>query len=389
MLNRAPTKEARGATSTPALLALLQQQPTDERVRALERILPLSVVQRVLRQTGQACRHCSRLPFWFVVWLVSGLGLFAQDSYRQIFKHLHRCRPAGTPGRNTIAQARAALGFWPLRLLAHQVVQLLATPDTPGVFFYQGLRLMALDGFVLDGPDSSANARAFGRPGTARAPGAFPPVRVRALGEVGTHVLYRWLLKPCRRNECPRTPYLLRWLQRDRLLLWDRAFLSHKHVALVQKRGGPLLARAKSHLRREPIDQWPDDSYRAQVDPDAPKRSKDQHGVVVRVIAYQLQDPGRPTKEKEHRLVTTLLAAAAHPAEELVRRYHQRWEEELASDEVKTHQQERPVLRSQTPAGGCRKWRGCCWGITSSARCCARRPANGGWTHGGCRSWGR
>lgn len=31
--------------------------------------------------------------------------------------------------------------------------------------------------------------------------------------------------------------------------------------------------------------------------------------------------------------------------------YHERWEQELAIDEVKTHQRERPVLRSRTPAG--------------------------------------
>ena len=31
--------------------------------------------------------------------------------------------------------------------------------------------------------------------------------------------------------------------------------------------------------------------------------------------------------------------------------YHERWEEELAIDELKTHQRERPVLRSETPVG--------------------------------------
>ena len=31
--------------------------------------------------------------------------------------------------------------------------------------------------------------------------------------------------------------------------------------------------------------------------------------------------------------------------------YHERWEEELAIDEIKTHQRERPVLRSETPRG--------------------------------------
>lgn len=31
--------------------------------------------------------------------------------------------------------------------------------------------------------------------------------------------------------------------------------------------------------------------------------------------------------------------------------YHERWEEEITLDELKTHQRERPVLRSETPAG--------------------------------------
>jgi hypothetical protein len=85
------------ATSAHALFALLHQQPTDQRVRALERIIPLSVVQQVLRQTGHAERHCPRLPLWLVSWMVVGLGLFAKDSYRQIFKNLQPYRPGGTP----------------------------------------------------------------------------------------------------------------------------------------------------------------------------------------------------------------------------------------------------------------------------------------------------
>ncbi len=40
-----------------------------------------------------------------------------------------------------------------------------------------------------------------------------------------------------------------------------------------------------------------------------------------------------------------------HPAKDLIVLYHERWEQELAYDELKTHQRERPVLHSQTPAG--------------------------------------
>ena len=39
------------------------------------------------------------------------------------------------------------------------------------------------------------------------------------------------------------------------------------------------------------------------------------------------------------------------PAVTLIELYHERWEEELTIDELKTHQRERPVLRSQTAIG--------------------------------------
>ena len=36
--------------------------------------------------------------------------------------------------------------------------------------------------------------------------------------------------------------------------------------------------------------------------------------------------------------MTTLLDETLYPAEELIRLYHERWEEELTFDEQKTHQ---------------------------------------------------
>jgi len=322
--------------------------PSDERVRALERIIPLTAVQHVLAQTGHASRRCTRLPHWFMVWFVIGLNLFSKDSYACVFKHLQRFRPGGTPGSNTVTQARKALGLLPLRLLAGNVVRLLGTPQTPGAF-YKGLRLMAIDGFVLDLADTPANAHAFGRPGTGRAPGAFPQARVLALCETGSHVLYRWLVKPLCRGEARMTPYLLRFLQEDMLLLWDRNFLSYKALQQVRAQKAQLLARVKSNWIFTPIEVLKDGSYLAKMYPSRRHRDRDEGGVVVRLIEYTLEDPGRPATEKVHRLLTTLLDAGEHPAEELIVLYHQRWEEELAIDELKTHQKERPVLRSQTP----------------------------------------
>src|SRR5206468_9802340 len=111
-----------------------------------------------------------------------------------------------------------------------QVIQLQGTPETPGAF-YRGMRTMALDGFVVDVPDTPANERAFGRPGSSRAPAAFPQARVLSLCETGSHVLWRSLIKPCSRGEVTMAPYLLRSLRKDMLLLWVRNFFGVATVA--------------------------------------------------------------------------------------------------------------------------------------------------------------
>jgi hypothetical protein len=75
-------------------------------------------------------------------------------------------------------------------------------------------------------------------------------------------------------------------------------------------------------------------------------------GLIVRVIEYTFDDPHRPGHGQRHRLATTLLDAAACPAKQLVVLYHERWEFEIANDEITTHQLARPVeLRSRTPQG--------------------------------------
>jgi hypothetical protein len=330
--------------------ALLEQWPTKERIDALKRLVPRAKVNTILRQTGHARRRYLRLPAWFMVWFVIALGLFCRDSYRQVFKWLQPFRRKGTPERSTFCEARQRLGVSPLRRLAQQVVELQATPQTPGAF-YQQWRLMALDGFVADIPDSEANARVFDRPGNDRSPGAFPQVRVLALCEVGTHVLWRTLTKPCHCSEIAMAPLLVRHLQSDMLLLWDRNFLSFKLVRQVLQRGGELLARIKSNLVFRVLKRLRDGSYLAKLYPSPHHRNRDQGGIRVRIIEYKLNDPRRPGCGEKHRLLTTLTNASRHPAKRLIVLYHERWEEELTIDEVKTHQRERPVLRSETPAG--------------------------------------
>jgi len=99
-------------------LAELSDLPSDERLRALERIIPMATVQAVLRRTGHDKRHCTRLPPAFMTLFVVALGLFNKDSHRQVFKHLQRFRRGATPGHENAAPAdppgfiRTSLPSW-------------------------------------------------------------------------------------------------------------------------------------------------------------------------------------------------------------------------------------------------------------------------------------
>jgi hypothetical protein len=210
---------------------------------------------------------------------------------------------------------------------------------------------MALDGFVVDLPDTPDNDRVFGRPRNGHAQGAFPQGRVLALCEAGTHIAWKYQIKPFRRGEITMAGVLLRHLQPDMLLLWDRGFLSYAHVAQVQKQQAQLLARVKTGLVFAPLKRFRDGSYLAKLYASPADRRADRNGLVVRIIDYRITDPGRSPSGEKHRLLTTLLDWRKHPAKRLIELYHERWEEELMIDELKTHQRERPVLRSQTPAG--------------------------------------
>ncbi len=325
--------------------------PARERIEVLKRIVSKKTVEAILRdRRADRGRRPWRLPQWFVVWFVIGIGLFSRDSYRQVYRWLGPFGKTGTPCRSALCEARKRLGVGVIRTLAQNVITLLGKPDTPGAF-YASMRLMAVDGFVVDLPDTEKNERAFGRPRNGRAEGAFPQARILSLCETGSHVLWRSLIKPIRRGEIPMARTLLQCLEASMLLLWDRNFLSYDLVQTVLDRTANLLARVKKNLIFEPIKQLPDGSYLAKLYSDKTARRHDRNGIVVRIIDYKIGDTTRDANGELHRLLTNLLDHEQHPAEQLIVLYHERWEEEIAIDELKTHQRERPVLRSQTPGG--------------------------------------
>ena len=233
--------------------------------------------------------------------------------------------------------------------LFHLVARPLGSAQTPGVFL-NGLRMMAVDGSTLDLPDTDANARVFGYPGTrAGTEASFPKARLVLLVEVGTHLITDALLSPYRMGERIRALKLLRSVGPGMLLMWDRGLHSFKMVKATQERKSHFLGRVPKNVKFEVVQALEDGSFLSWVAPDRKSRKKGASRILLRVIEYTIEEKG---EEQTYRLITDLLDITEFPSLLLAQEYHQRWEAENTLDEFKTHLNGRKTpIRSKSPRG--------------------------------------
>lgn len=201
---------------------------------------------------------------------------------------------------------------------------------------------MAVDGTMLDVPDSFANARVFGYPGSR--PGtraAFPKVRLVLLIEAGTHVIVDALMCPCRMGERVRARKLLRSVIEGMLLMWDRGLHSYVMVGATLARSCHYLGRVPANVKFEVEKVLDDGSYLSWIYPDGKSKKKGGTKIQVRVVEYTIDSD---EQQQTYRLITSLMDIALFPAVLLATEYEQRWEIENTIDELKTH-----LLGRKTP----------------------------------------
>jgi hypothetical protein len=320
----------------------------------IARTFPPDRVRRVLAETGRASERERDLPAQVMVYYAIALALYMGSSAREVLRCLLEglrwlwgAEAVRVAGKSGISQARTRLGEAPLRCLYEQVVRPVATPATRGAW-YRAWRLVSLDGSCLDVADTEENGCAFGRPEASRGESAFPQVRLVALVENGTHVLFGARLGGFAAGETTLAHDVLTTLQPGLLCLADRQFFGHALWQAAAATGADLLWRVKRNLRLPRETVLADGSYLSTVYPSEKDRRHRTGGVQVRVVEYRLE--GIASAEPLYRLVTTILDPAAAPAAELAALYHERWEIEGALDELKTHLRgARVVLRSKTP----------------------------------------
>lgn len=311
--------------------------------QAIETAIPPEVIEQTIGNTQAKQERKRKLPSQLVVCMVIAMSLWSSDSMTTVLKNLvsglsRQWTKLGkywrVPNSASITEARQRVGPQVMSQLFEQVARPLATHETPGAFL-GGLRVMAVDGTVLDVPDSKANAKVFGypssRPGTQA---AFPKVRLVMLVEAGTHIIVDALMCPYRMGERVRAKKLLRSTATGMLLMWDRGLHSYAMVNATLAQGCHYLGRVPANVKF-PTEQVLDDgSYLSWIAPDGKSKKKGYTKLLVRVIEYTIDTDAQ---QATYRLITSLTDIALFPALLLATEYHQRWEIESTLDELKTH----------------------------------------------------
>jgi hypothetical protein len=155
-------------------------------LEALARVIPEATVAQVVQECDATEQRTRKLSATFVVLLCVAMNLYTNDCISHVFFRLvSRLRwlvddpSALRVSKGALCQARYRLGPRPLVALFKGVcTKPLAEPETVPEAFLFGLRLMALDGTVLDLPDTPENVRAFGKRHFPRGTSAWPqPLR--------------------------------------------------------------------------------------------------------------------------------------------------------------------------------------------------------------------
>ncbi|MHB1614865.1 MAG: IS4 family transposase [Actinomycetes bacterium] len=338
-------------------------------------------------------RSDGKLPAHVVTYLTLALCLFPDDDYEEVAARVtgsldrFGCWDASwsVPTASAITQARKRLGrdvfpeiferaCGPVAGESGPLAQRTVLGTSRGAFL-RGWRLLAIDGFELDVPDTPANAAELGYAGSGENRSAFPKARVVALAECGTHAFVAAEIDAYAVGEKTLAQRLYPRLLPDELLTADRGFYSWTAWDTAAATGAQLVWRAPTQLDLPVVKVLEDGTYltvlmdsgirgarrekiltaaRAGHDladhPDALGSNGLPVARLARVIEYDVPDRAGNGTGELIVLLTTITNPGDASAEELAGAYHERWEQETGHDQLKTHLRgPGKVLRSRLP----------------------------------------
>ncbi|MCP4781627.1 MAG: IS4 family transposase [Hyphomicrobium sp.] len=310
-------------------------------------------VEEALAATGKATMRRRRLPSESIVWLLIGMALARHESIARIASNLDlviedvNARP--TVAKSSLSKARNRLGPEPLKWLfektAAEWAETRARTDA-----WRGLALFGVDGTSVRVPDSEANFEAFGtqRAGE-RGETAFPLVRAVTIVALRSHLILAGTFSGHATGELTLANELWSMIPDDSLTIIDRNFANPKTLLPIGIGGKNRywLTRARSNIKWEVVKKLGNKDVLVEIKVGSKARKENPElpeSFTCRAIAYNFKG-----KESSW-LLTSLVDTKAFPRKELIALYHERWEHELAYDEIKTDMLMREnTLRSTSP----------------------------------------
>ena len=242
-------------------------RPDQVSLGVLVSAVPRDLVDESVAVCGvQEKRSDGKLPAHVITYLTLALCLFPDDDYTEVATKvtgsLDRwgCWDADwtVPTTSAITQARKRLGRHVFSELFERTCGPVAGKAGPAASavalgtargsFLRRWRLLGIDGFEVDLPDSKANAAEFGYAGSGENRSAFPKARVVALAECGTHAFLAAEVDAYAVGERTLAQRLYPRLRGDELLTADRGFYSWDAWDTAQATGAALLWRAPTQL---------------------------------------------------------------------------------------------------------------------------------------------
>ncbi|MBC9731473.1 IS4 family transposase [Streptomyces sp. TRM68367] len=309
----------------------------------LTQLVPFEMVDEVLAETGRTQQRIRNLPSRVVVYLVLAGSLFPGIGWKQVWQRLTaglEGLATATPTAGALAQARRRVGARPLRGLFDLLRGPAAGIGAVGSR-WRGLLVCAIDGTLMAVPDSPANQAEFVKHRGNNGGAGYPSLRLLVLVSCGTRTILDAVFGPTTNGETSYAPRLVRSLREGMIVLLDRNFAVQALVEAITRTGAHVLVRVKENRRLPVLERFPDGSYLSRLG-----------AVAVRVIDCEITvSTSKGRRTGAYRLVTTLTCPHAHPAAELIRLYHERWEVETSYLEIKSTILGGRVLRARTPAG--------------------------------------
>jgi Insertion element 4 transposase N-terminal/Transposase DDE domain len=325
----------------------------------LTSVFPRSAVAAAIDAAGAREQRSRVLTAELTAYYTLGCALWQQESHEEVWEQLTEGlawlddADAGEdymPASSSISEAKERLGSEALRLLFGQAAGPLAGEGMAGAW-WRGRRKAAVDGFVLDAPDSPGNRAVLGGPSNGAGPGPFPQARVVAAAECGTGSILGARAAGYAVSEIAlfRDLVAAGTLAAGMIVIMDRNFLSYQDYAAVAAAGADSVWRASASFGLPVIEALADGSWISRL---RPSRGSGGGPVRVRVAEYTIDDEHENPSEV-FCLVTNLLDPAEASVEELAGLYADRWTSETVFRCIKTTQRggAEVVLRSKKPDG--------------------------------------